>query len=336
MKYKHVTVGGTWDHFHKGHQVILNKAFELGEVVWIGVTSSVYLSTVDPKSAKYSHTIEQFEKRQANVLDFLQGKRLLERAKVMPIDDKWGTTLTDESLEAIIVSPETELVATEINLLRAQKNWPGLDVILVPWVLAHDGNPIHSVLIRQGEIDRAGNAYDLPKNWGTRSLPKNLRQEFKKPLGKLFADLGHLSYLSDLRDRKLISVGDAVTYFLLKIGITPDVSIVDLQIARKPVYKNVAQLGFRKIKILKTVKNPAGTLSFAGLKTLSSLIRSEARPAVLLVDGEEDLFTLLALFLAPLSSLIVYGQPDQGIVAIKVTEEKKRLAKHYLEQFISS
>jgi uncharacterized protein (UPF0218 family) len=42
-----------------------------------------------------------------------------------------------------------------------------------------------------------------------------------------------------------------------------------------------------------------------------------------LVEGEEDLLTLIAIMEAPNNSIIVYGQPYEGIVAVKVTQEKK-------------
>ncbi len=386
MKYKSVILGGTFDHLHKGHEAMLTRAFECGKHVWIGVTSALFLSSIDPKTAKFPGSIEPFEMRLEGVKKFLWKRGWFGRATMLTIDDKFGTTLTDESLEAIVVSPETELVATEINLLRAQNNWPALEAEVVPWVLASDGTPIHSVRIRAGEIDRAGNVFELPSNWGMRNLPKNLRPILQKPMGTLFIDasknheeavnqfvvkilrvrsltqliinspfpsLSKREGIPPLYERGgqegflLISVGDAVTDALLKIGVTPDISIVDLYIQRKQVYKNIQEIGFRNIKVIKRVKNPAGTLSFDGFSVLSSLIHSEAKPAVLQVDGEEDLFTLLAMFSAPLGSLIVYGQParhllgqkasaggpHEGVVVIEVTEKKKEEAREYLEQF---
>ena len=412
MQFKSIILGGTFDRLHKGHQKMLSTAFERGEHVWIGVTSQVFLSTIDIQSAKRIGPIQVYEERLRAVTDYLQNKGWLKRATLLAIDDKWGTTLTDRTLEAIVVSPETELVATEINLLRAQKNWSALEVILVPWVLARDKAPIHSIRIRSGEIDREGNLFKLLPNWGVRQLPKPLRSELKQPMGELFIDTNHnheeaviefvkkfavslakpdlaprdSSQFAAVKDsqeksaahcslptansRFLVSVGDAVTDALLKIGVIPDVSIVDLQIQRKQVYKNVTEIGFRGDFILETVKNPAGTVSYAGFHALIRLInrvRQIGNHAVLQVIGEEDLFTLLALFVAPLGSLIVYGQPGtirspampidnqspekegedrystvpveagyrmvSGIVVIEVTEGKKQLARKYLEQF---
>src|SRR3989344_7477247 len=124
MKFQNVTVGGTFDHFHVGHQALIDQALNIGEAVWLGITSSVYISNQGGKSANYLTPIEPYQKRYASVKKYLIRQNNLNRVKLRPIDDKFGTILNDKKLEAIVVSLETELVATEINLLRAQKNWP--------------------------------------------------------------------------------------------------------------------------------------------------------------------------------------------------------------------
>jgi len=52
------------------------------------------------------------------------------------------------------------------------------------------------------------------------------------------------------------------------------------------------------------------------------------------IDGEEDLLTLPAILLAPLSSLVLYGQWDRGAVMVEVTEEMKNQVKKLLERFV--
>ncbi len=54
---------------------------------------------------------------------------------------------------------------------------------------------------------------------------------------------------------------------------------------------------------------------------------AENRQVQILVAGEEDLLTLAAVWLAPLGSLVVYGQPHQGVVTVEVTAQKKREAE---------
>jgi len=41
------------------------------------------------------------------------------------------------------------------------------------------------------------------------------------------------------------------------------------------------------------------------------------------VCGEEDLATIPAVVYAPIGSIVIYGQPKEGVVLIKVTPETK-------------
>jgi len=47
-------------------------------------------------------------------------------------------------------------------------------------------------------------------------------------------------------------------------------------------------------------------------------------PVRIFVDGEEDLAVIPACEFAPTGSLVLYGQPREGVVAVEVTEEKRR------------
>ena len=44
MKYKKVATGGTFDHIHAGHRRLLEKSFEVGEEVVIGLTSDEFVA----------------------------------------------------------------------------------------------------------------------------------------------------------------------------------------------------------------------------------------------------------------------------------------------------
>ena len=56
----------------------------------------------------------------------------------------------------------------------------------------------------------------------------------------------------------------------------------------------------------------------------------------IVVKGEEDLLTLIAVLYAPENAFVVYGQPYSGIVVIKVTFEKKALVQEFLKAMKSS
>ena len=75
---------------------------------------------------------------------------------VVPLEDPYGTTIYDGDFEAIVVSAETEPTAVKINEIRISKGMKPLDIVVVSFVLAYDGNPISSTRIRSGEINNRG------------------------------------------------------------------------------------------------------------------------------------------------------------------------------------
>jgi hypothetical protein len=50
-----------------------------------------------------------------------------------------------------------------------------------------------------------------------------------------------------------------------------------------------------------------------------------------LIEGEEDLVAAALVFALPLESVMYYGQPGEGMVKVRVSEElKERLLKLFL------
>jgi pantetheine-phosphate adenylyltransferase len=144
-KYHKVAVGGTFDHFHQGHSRLLEKAFQLGERVLIGVTSDEF--------GGEKGEIEPCNVRMSNLNTLLKGKSNYLLAR---LEEPYGPTVEDESIDALVVSQETEPVAKEINHIRRNKGLKPLDIIIIRMVLAEDGKPISSSRIRKGEIDKRG------------------------------------------------------------------------------------------------------------------------------------------------------------------------------------
>ena len=144
-KYHKVAVGGTFDQFHQGHRILLEKAFQVGEKVLIGVTSDEFGGD--------KGEIEPCNVRMSNLNTLLKGKSNYLLAR---LEDHYGPTVEDESIDALVVSQETEPTAQEINLIRRKKGLKPLDIITIVMVLAEDGKPISSTRIRRGEIDKKG------------------------------------------------------------------------------------------------------------------------------------------------------------------------------------
>lgn len=140
-----VVVGGTFDCFHRGHEALLGRAFEVGDEVHIGVTSDAFAS----KKGK----ISQYSERVEAVTRF--ASRLGKPFTISKLDDVYGETL-QEGIDAIVVSTETLKQAKKINALRKRRGLKPLEIFVVKKVLAEDLFPISSTRIREGEINRMG------------------------------------------------------------------------------------------------------------------------------------------------------------------------------------
>jgi len=165
-----------------------------------------------------------------------------------------------------------------------------------------------------------------------RFLTPALRKKLKSPLGLLIQGsvdetIEQLkSFIEEEKPTRIISVGDAVSNNMIEKGISPDVLIVDNRVMRKKVRPIPVDVS-RTLNI----KNAPGTLTDEAWTVIEDALKQKQTTRVL-VDGEEDLLTLVAVLCAPEKSLVVYGQPQVGIVAVKVTEQKKKLARRLVEE----
>ncbi len=161
-------------------------------------------------------------------------------------------------------------------------------------------------------------------------LPDGVRPHLKRPLGELFAETeGAVEHLRQANPTQLIVVGDIAAAELLKAGLKPDITVVDFMAERLPVSDEVREIidGY-SVQTLE-VKNPAGAIT----PELQDAI-SEAKPPVkIIVEGEEDLATIPAVLVAPIGSVVAYGQPGEGVVMVDVTEKKKEEFKGLLDAF---
>jgi len=150
-KYTKVCLGGTFDRIHIGHERLLKIAFEVGEEVIIGLTSDTRA-----KRGRVNEKLSSFKNRYTNLENFLS-KQFDINFSIVELNDDWGPGALDEDLDAIIVSEETEKVASELNKKRALKGLNPLEIVTVSLILDKKGEKISSTRIRNSEIDREGN-----------------------------------------------------------------------------------------------------------------------------------------------------------------------------------
>jgi len=159
-------------------------------------------------------------------------------------------------------------------------------------------------------------------------LTPKLRRELKKPLGTLIRGEIPSPYLriKDLLTSApvVVTVGDIVTENTLNVGVTPDLAIYDGKTKRKR--HGYEPLKDRKTKVIEII-NPAGTVTLQLLTAVREALREGGR-VYIKVRGEEDLAAIPAVIYAPYGGVVLYGQPDEGVVLIRVTPEcKRRCAK---------
>lgn len=150
-KFQTVAVGGTFDEFHKGHRILLLKAFEVGEQVLIGISSNQFVKKLDKP-----HPTASYEQRLKDLKDFLRQHQLIKRTKFVQLDDIYGVTLSEGCIQALIVSKETEPTALKINNKRKEKGLPPLQIVVINMVPSDNHSPISTTRIYWGEIDHEG------------------------------------------------------------------------------------------------------------------------------------------------------------------------------------
>jgi len=150
-KFKTVVVGGTFDELHRGHKTLLMKAFDIAEHVQIGLCSDNFV-----KRLSKPHLTAPYDQRLKELKAFLRQNGLQKRAEIVRIDDPYGTTLFDRSIEALVVSKETEAMALVINKKRREAELPPLQIIAIDMIPSENQAPISTTRIRCGEMDREG------------------------------------------------------------------------------------------------------------------------------------------------------------------------------------
>ena len=144
---KKVIIGGTFDILHEGHEALLKKAFELGQVT-IGLTSDEMARETKKRE------VREFDARKSDLDNFIREK-LKAEAVIMQIEDKFGLAL-EEDFDYIVVSPETYPTALQINQKRQELNKNLIEIAKIDFVMAEDGKPVSSSRISNGQINEEG------------------------------------------------------------------------------------------------------------------------------------------------------------------------------------
>lgn len=330
-KYEHIAIGGTFDHLHKGHLLIFDKAMELGSNITIGLaTEKIYFTK------PLANLIQSYQIRKKAIEKHFESKSYNGIVSFTKLEDIYGPSIVDASFDAIIVTDETCDNAVKINKKRQENKLKPLTIIKVRLVKGDYSKIIRSERIRMGQMDREGKSYlKLFTKKERLLLPNFLRVELKKPLGQVFKRVEFLSRVRPLTENAvvIISVGDVITKALLRANIIPSIQIIDHRKQRRQI---PARNRLTELPYLIKAKNRAGTLSRFAVLALSKAINlyfTKKQPQQVVIEGEEDLLALPSILLSPLGGVVLYGQPKQAVVAITVDEIIKKRTRLIIEKF---
>jgi uncharacterized protein (UPF0218 family) len=162
------------------------------------------------------------------------------------------------------------------------------------------------------------------------TITPELRGKLREPFGILIKGsfdqtMSKMHEVKNQKPPKIISVGDVVTKNLQDYNIPPDLAIIDNKNMRNKFQQTI------NVSEAVKVKNPQGTITKEAIEAIKEALKNSEQTQIV-VDGEEDLLTLIAVRYAPENSVVLYGQPYEGIVLVKVSPEKKTEATKVLKE----
>lgn len=159
------------------------------------------------------------------------------------------------------------------------------------------------------------------------AIPDSLRKELKTPLGRLIPEgRATKDIIRDaIAGKYVITVGDRTTEKLIKFGMPPALQIVDGHEKRQR--RSPPEPGNLSGHL--QCRNPAAEISPQSIGTIRKAM-SLKPPVRITVDGEEDLLVIPACIYAPENSAVLYGQPDEGLVIVQVSDEIRNKTRDML------
>ena len=160
-------------------------------------------------------------------------------------------------------------------------------------------------------------------------LPNDLRDQLKNPLGNLISD-NDPNKENIIRkisaESVLITVGDRTTENMLQLGLKPQVQIID----------GLEKRNQRIVPADDTVdtnlscRNPPGEITEESIQVIQKAFSCDP-PVRIMVDGEEDLLVIPVCIHAPENSIVMYGQPNEGLVIVTITPEIRAKVQKILD-----
>ena len=151
QKYDIVAMGGTFDIIHDGHMKLLSKAFSISNKTIIGLTSD------ELAAKKGKNLIKNYQQRFESLKSIIEKNFPKSSYEISKLENDFGPAVIEGSVQALVVSEETRNKGRLLNELRSKRNLPLVETVVIPMVLAEDGDTISTTRIKNSEIDGSGN-----------------------------------------------------------------------------------------------------------------------------------------------------------------------------------
>ena len=331
-KFECCLVGGTFDRFHAGHKLLLSVAISRSKSVEIHVVNDILAS-------KKSNLIQSYEDRAEKIFDWLNQKSH-HGVKIFTLDDAFGPAPVHKTADAIVATPETTSNCNQINHMRKSSGLGELSILEVPHMIDYSGAIISSTRIRSGVIDTDGNPWiEHDKTQQMLKMNSSLDSELKTPMGSLFPgpeDLPEVAMTEALESLSanhgsIVAVGDVSVATMLDLEIVPDIGIIDGMTKRQELddSEKVSTVQFQNHL---HSNNPPGHISPAMISSIKEALASNQK-TLINVKGEEDLAPIIIHCLAPIGTVVIYGQPRVGVVVQITSLSVKERCRNILSLF---
>ena len=160
-------------------------------------------------------------------------------------------------------------------------------------------------------------------------LPDDLRDQLKTPLGNLVSDNdpNKENIIKKISaNTTLITVGDRTTENILQFGLKPQIQIIDGLEKRNQCIVPADDTVNTKL----SCRNPPGEITEESIQVIQKAFSCES-PVRITVDGEEDLLVIPVCIHAPENSIVMYGQPNEGLVIVTITPEIRAKVQKILD-----
>lgn len=168
QNYNKVAFGGSFDHMHVGHNLLLTTAaLSCKNKLYIGITGDKMLKKKEDLNNAF--LLQPFEFRKRQVINTIRTIGFKNEIIIKKIEDTLGGTGTDEELDALVVTEETLNGGLLVNTVRRNNKIKEVDLLIARLVFYKGQmtveNKISSSKIRQGIKDDAHNIHFSYLRW---------------------------------------------------------------------------------------------------------------------------------------------------------------------------